>query len=161
MSIDQLQTMQVIRGKRTTLGPDDAEKGHTGLFHAAPGRPRKADKVRLNLTLIVMLIVILILVLILILMVVLVTVALIAILVTVTVVLILVLILILVTVVLILIMIALAFRVIEYKADVLLITSLTLTLRVHQIVVYTESVCPSIPTQHTPHTHITPLSTPS
>jgi hypothetical protein len=46
MSIDQLQTMQVIRGKRTTLGPDDAEKGHTGLFHAAPGRPRKADKVR-------------------------------------------------------------------------------------------------------------------
>ena len=137
MSIDQLQTMQVIRGKRTTLGPDDAEKGHTGLFHAAPGRPRKADKVRLNLTLIVMLIVILILVLILILMVVLVTVALIV------------------------IMIALAFRVIEYTADVLLITSLTLTLRVHQIVVYTESVCPSIPTQHTPHTHITPLSTPS
>ena len=137
MSIDQLQTMQVIRGKRTTLGPDDAEKGHTGLFHAAPGRPRKADKVRLNLTLIVMLIVILILVLILILIVV------------------------LVTVVLILIVVALAFRVIEYKADVLLITSLTHPLRVHQIVVYTESVCPSIPTQHTPHTHITPLSTPS
>ena len=43
MSIDQLQTMQVIRGKRTMLGPEDA--GHTGLFHAAPGRPRKVDKV--------------------------------------------------------------------------------------------------------------------
>ena len=139
MSIDQLQTMQVIRGKRTTLGPDDAEKGHTGLFHAAPGRPRKADKVRLNLTLIVMLIVILILVLILIL----------------------ILMVVLVTVALIVIMIALAFRVIEYKADVLLIASLTHPLRVHQVVVYTESVCPSIPTQHTPHTHITPLSTPS
>jgi hypothetical protein len=25
------------------LGPEDA--GHTGLFHAAPGRPRKVDKV--------------------------------------------------------------------------------------------------------------------
>ena len=43
MSIDQLQTMQVIRGKRTMLGPEDA--AHTGLFHAAPGRPRKVDKV--------------------------------------------------------------------------------------------------------------------
>ena len=46
MSIDQLQTMQVIRGKRTQLGPD--EGGHQGLFHAAPGRPRKADKVSLS-----------------------------------------------------------------------------------------------------------------
>jgi hypothetical protein len=56
MSIDQLQTMQVIRGKRTTLGPDDVEKGHTGLFHAAPGRPRKADKVKLDQTLLVIVI---------------------------------------------------------------------------------------------------------
>jgi hypothetical protein len=46
MSIDQLQTMQVIRGKRTMLGPEDA--GHTGLFHAAPGRPRKVDKVSMR-----------------------------------------------------------------------------------------------------------------
>ena len=44
MSIDQLQTMQVIRGKRTNLGGEDGP--HQGLFHAAPGRPRKADKVR-------------------------------------------------------------------------------------------------------------------
>ena len=43
MSIDQLQTMQVIRGKRTNLGGEDGN--HQGLFHAAPGRPRKADKV--------------------------------------------------------------------------------------------------------------------
>ena len=49
MSIDQLQTMQVIRGKRTTLGPEEAGT-HTGLFHAAPGRPRKVDKVKRETT---------------------------------------------------------------------------------------------------------------